>query len=118
MLANCHRDLAQSPKADKLKAQEHREHMRRWVQRALGTQSEERAGAEVGSFAVPYDSFNRLSAAADSNWSIKAEYGSYKKGSGSGGDKIPPVPSFNNSCNSNAIDNDRELNSSRCHWRS
>lgn len=84
MLANCHRDLAHT--GDKLKAQEHREHMRRWLQRALGTQTEERTtNGESGSFAVPYDVFNKGGNlnTSDSMWSIRAEYGSQKP-SGSG----------------------------------
>ncbi|VDB83402.1 unnamed protein product [Peniophora sp. CBMAI 1063] len=86
MLANCHRDLARTE--DKPKAQEHREHMRRWLQRALESDRTSTNG-DSASFAVPYDSFNSTSKsgnliASDSNWSVKAEYGSYKQGSDKG----------------------------------
>ncbi|KZV63149.1 hypothetical protein PENSPDRAFT_657535 [Peniophora sp. CONT] len=106
MLANCHRDLAHT--TDKAKAQEHREHMRRWLQRALGTQTEERAGEP--SFAVPYDSFKSgtLNGAADSNWSIKAEYGSYKQGSSSG-DKVSGPDMMGPGYSQQQRDRDREL---------
>lgn len=58
--------------------------MRRWLQRALGSQTEDRTTASPGSlsFAVPYDSLkNGNMNGTDSSRSIKAEYGSYKKGS-------------------------------------